>query len=102
MSTKACANTLEAIVTPSGNSGHTRKGHEIEWPVEKQYDGSDAFGRGGRKPKKKKGSAKMIVMQFDTIPPGRNHRCGATAPGAATRLVYVGLLGNSAGESFTA
>jgi hypothetical protein len=27
---------VEAVVTLSGNSGHTRKGHEIEWPVEKQ------------------------------------------------------------------
>ena len=51
---------------------------------------------------KKKDSAKMIVRQFDTIPPGRNHRCGTTAQGAVTRPVYVGLLGNSAGESFTA
>ena len=55
----------------------------------------------GATEKKKKDSAKMIVMQFDTIPPGRNHRCGAMAQGAATRPVYVRLLGNSAGEDCT-
>ena len=48
------------------------------------------------------GSAKILVMQFDTIPRGRNHRRRTPAHGAATRPAHVGLLGNPAGKNLTA
>jgi hypothetical protein len=51
---------------------------------------------------KNTGSAKILVMQFDTIPRGRNHRRGTPVHGAATRPAHVGLLGNPAGKNLTA